>query len=246
MTYRSLFSYYGAKSKLAHLYPSPKHDLVIEPFCGGASYALLHRERQVLINDLDTKTVAIWKYLLRPDALDIWHRTVHLPIVAGSKISEILPVDCDAGLVYLLQAEANQGTQGARGIRDQVTKRGQKFFDRLLRKMEFYLPQIQHWRLSNVSYEMLSNQPATWFIDPPYSNVAGSRYRCTLADFDALHTWAKSRLGQTITCENEGATWDDFVPLRRRLGFVSSYQKSDAMEVYCERNSNGMAQAPTL
>jgi hypothetical protein len=239
MTYRSLFSYYGAKSKLAHLYPKPKHDAIIEPFAGGASYSLLYRERQVLINDLDDKTIAIWKYLLRPNALDIFYQNVHLPIVAGSKISEIIASDCDRGLVYLLQAEANQGTQGARGVHDQVTKRGEKFFDRLLRKMEFFLPQIQHWKLSQTSYENIPNQRATWFIDPPYSNVAGSRYRCTLtpSDFPLLQEWVKSRIGQTITCENDGANWDDFQPLRSRLGFKSSYQKSDAMEVFCEKSN---------
>jgi hypothetical protein len=239
MAYRSLFSYYGGKSKLVHLYPKPKHDLIIEPFAGGASYALFYRDRHVLINDLDDKTVAIWRYLLRPDVLDIWEKNVHLPILAGSKISEIVSADCDRGLVYLLQAEANQGTQGARGVHDQVTKRGQKFFDRLLRKMEFFLPQIRHWNLSQTSYENIPNQKATWFVDPPYSNIAGSRYRCNLAasDFDRLHNWVKSREGQTITCENDGAAWDDFQPLRSRLGFKSSYQKSDALEVFCERNS---------
>ena len=239
MRYRSLFSYYGAKSKLAHLYPKPKHDFIIEPFAGGASYALLYRDRQVLINDLDDKTIAIWKYLLRPDALDIWSKNVHLPMTAASKISEVVSADCDRGLIYLLQAEANQGTQGARGVHDQVTKRGEKFFERLLRKMEFFLPQISHWQISHASYETIPNQKATWFVDPPYSNIAGSHYRCNLntSDFISLQKWVKSRIGQTITCENAGAAWDDFKPLRTRLGFKSSYQKSNAMEVFCERNT---------
>jgi site-specific DNA-adenine methylase len=239
MAYKSLFSYYGGKSKLAHLYPKPKHDLIIEPFCGGASYALLYRDREVLINDLDDKTFAIWKYLLRNDALDIWYQNVHLPIIAGIKISEIISSTCDKGLIYLLQAESNQGTQGARGVRDQVTKRGSKFFDRLIKKMEFFLPQIKHWQLTHTSYENIPNQKATWFVDPPYSNLAGSSYRCALDKFDFayLHEWVRHIQGQVITCENDGATWDDFVPLRTRLGFKSDYQKSNAMEMFCERNS---------
>jgi hypothetical protein len=237
MAFKSLFSYYGGKSKLAHLYPKPLYDTVIEPFCGAASYALQYRERQVLINDLDDKTAAVWRYLLRPDAIDIWHKNVNLPIVAGSRISQIMPPDCDPGLIYLLQAEANQGTQGARGTHDQVTKRGEKFFVRLEKKLEFFLPQISHWRFTQGDYQAIPNQRATWFVDPPYSNTAGSEYRCKLKpeDFITLQKWTKTRLGQTITCENAGATWDDFVPLRTRLGFQSSYQKSNAMEVYCER-----------
>jgi hypothetical protein len=239
MAWKSLFSYYGGKSKLAHLYPQPKHGLIIEPFCGAASYALLYRDRNVIINDLDAKTVAIWRYLLRPDALDVWDEYVRLPIVAGSKISEIISPDCDPGLIWLLQAEANQGTQGCRGVHDQVTKRGEKFFPRLLKKMQFFMPQIRHWKVTQTDYRDIPNQQATWFIDPPYSNLAGSRYRCVLQpdEFIVLHDWAKSRIGQAIICENEGATWDVFTPLRTRLGFKSSFQKSEAMEVYCERNS---------
>ena len=237
--FRSLFSYYGGKSKLAHLYPPPRHGLIIEPFCGGASYSLLYRDRDVLINDIDPITAAIWRFLLRPDALDVWHRNVHLPIPAGARISEILPPGCDPGLVDLLRAEANQGTQGSRGVHDQVTKRGEKFFERLLRKMEFFLPQIRHWRLTSVDYREIPNQRATWFIDPPYSNAAGNLYRHPLPPegFAFLHGWCKAREGQAIVCENEGAVWDEFVPLRRRLGFKSPYQLSNAMEVYCERNN---------
>jgi hypothetical protein len=238
MAFSSLFSYYGGKSKLAHMYPKPKHDIVIEPFCGAASYALLYRDHQVIINDLDDKTVAIWTYLLRPDALDVWFKNVHLPIVAGSKISQTVPSDCDPGLIYLLHAEANHGTQGARGVYDQVTKHGEKFFARLERKLELFLPQIRHWKLMHGDYGLIPNQTATWFVDPPYSNTAGSLYRHSSIDFVQLGDWVKSRQGQTITCENEGAKWlDSFVPLRTRLGFKSSFQVSNAMEVYCERNS---------
>ena len=29
-----MFSYYGSKSKIVHLYPTPKFDKIIEPFAG--------------------------------------------------------------------------------------------------------------------------------------------------------------------------------------------------------------------
>jgi len=235
--WRSLFSYYGGKSKLVRLYPAPKHDLIIEPFGGGASYALCYRERDIIINDLDDITMSIWRFLLCPEALDVFDATVDMTkLVAGARISETIDPTADPGLIRLLRAEANQGTMGGKSTWDVITKRGQKFFPRLRAKMEFFLPQIRHWKLVQGDYRALENQKATWFIDPPYSNLAGSLYRhsCDGINYDELHVWCKSRQGQAIICENEGATWNTFLPLRTRLGFKSSYQKSEAMEVYCE------------
>jgi len=231
-----LFSYYGGKSKLVRCYPTPKHDLIIEAFAGGASYSLYYRERDIIINDLDDITCSIWRFLLRPEALDIFDVTVDLTkLVAGARISETVDPSADPGLIRLLRAEANQGTMGGKSTWDVITKRGQKFFPRLRAKMGYFLPRIRHWRLVQGDYRALENQKATWFIDPPYANKAGSLYRTAAVDFVELAAWVKSRMGQSIVCENEGATWlDGFKPLRTRLGFKSSYQKSEAMEVCCE------------
>jgi site-specific DNA-adenine methylase len=238
--WKSLFSYYGGKSKLVAYYPSPKHDLVIEPFAGGGSYSLYYRERDVILNDLDDVTCSIWRFLLRPDALDVFDATVDMTkLVAGARISETIDPNADPGLIRLLRAEANQGTMGGKSTWDQITKRGEKFFPRLRAKMDFFLPKIRHWKLIQGDYRVLPNEKATWFVDPPYSNNAGSLYRhgASGIDFAELKTWCGEREGQTIICENEGATWETFKPLRTRLGFKSSYQKSEAMEVYCEKNS---------
>ena len=32
-----MFSYYGSKSKIAHLYPAPQYDRIIEPFAGSGT-----------------------------------------------------------------------------------------------------------------------------------------------------------------------------------------------------------------
>lgn len=36
-------------------------------------------------------------------------------------------------------------------------------------------------------------------------------------DFDALATWCRSRTGQVIVCEQQGATWLPFTPLADAL-----------------------------
>ena len=63
----------------------------------------------------------------------------------------------------------------------------------------------------------------TWFIDPPYQPVGGVRgngydKKCQCSanfiDFPALGEWCKSRMGQVIVCEQEGANWLPFRVLR--------------------------------
>jgi hypothetical protein len=54
------------ESKIAHLYPAPAHNLIIEPFAGAACHSFRHWERQVLLNDLDPVTYSIWRFLTSP------------------------------------------------------------------------------------------------------------------------------------------------------------------------------------
>lgn len=61
------------------------------------------------------------------------------------------------------------------------------------------------------SYETSPDVPATWFVDPPYAG-AGRHYRCAEIDYPRLGGWCRARQGQTIVCENVGATWLPFSP----------------------------------
>ena len=66
-----MFSYYGAKTKLSHLYPVPKHGRIIEPFAGSARYSLLHYGHDITLYDANPVIVDIWKHLLEASANDI-------------------------------------------------------------------------------------------------------------------------------------------------------------------------------
>lgn len=240
--FKSLFGYYGGKSKLAHLYPAPKYDVIIEPFAGGASYSLRYYERNVHLYDADPITADIWRFLLSPTALELCHKYIPKTAAAGDRITDLLipeAADKYPGLLRLMQAEANCGTQGAKGIHNQVTSMAVKGWHRILPKLDYWLPKIRHWRFVELPYSLLANCEATWFIDPPYNNEAGRRYRTQIGydhthlglDYAALGDWCRSRAGQVIVCENAGATWLPFQPLAERRGVMSSYQKSRAMEV---------------
>jgi hypothetical protein len=65
-------------------------------------------------------------------------------------------------------------------------------------------------------YTVLSDLGSTWFIDPPYQELA-EHYDASKKnpiDYDHLARWCMSRKGQTIVCEQDGATWLPF----QRLG----------------------------
>lgn len=229
--FRSLFSFYGGKSRIAHLYPLPAHDIIREPFAGSAGYSLLHHTHQVRLSDCDPAVGAIWRFLLSPTALEVAHRFIPPTAQPGALVTDLLPADAPEGLLRLCQATANVGTQGAKGIHNQVTQFGSREWLRLLPKLDYWLPRISHWQFTQCAYTDVPNEPATWFIDPPYNNLAGTRYRQQVPSFPALATWVLTRHGQRIVCENEGATWLGFTPLTPRQGIQSRYQKSTAMEV---------------
>jgi len=75
---------------------------------------------------------------------------------------------------------------------------------------------IRHWQIIEGDWHDAPNdEPATWFVDPPYNNKAGSYYvhGPDAIDFDLLGRACREvMLGQIIVCENEGADWLPFEP----------------------------------
>lgn len=233
MKVTSPFSYYGGKSKLAHIYPPPSTDIVIEPFAGSAAYAFRYWEREVWINDADPQTFAIWQFLTSHNAGDTIERLVPSSVQAGFRVTDLIPDDAHPGLVGLLQAEANQGTQGTGPGRNVITDRGAAIWTRRLKRklLDVVVPRVKHWAVTNDHYREMPDLVATWFVDPPYANAAGARYRTHDVDFNELADWCQDRVGLVIVCENEGATWLPFQVVSDRRGFKSDHQKSTAREV---------------
>lgn len=233
--YRCAFSYYGGKSRVSHLYPAPRHDVVVEPFAGGAGYSLLHCERQVWLNDLDDRTRSMWEFMVGGQrSADDVETFVPDTVRAGQRVSEFVAPSCPEGLIMIMRADANQGSMGTAGLHDTVTKFGEISWVRLKRRLLHWIPRIGHWRITGLDWSAcVAEGSATYFVDPPYSNPAGSRYRQTLpADaFARLGEWCRTRDGQVIACENAGATWLPFTVLCARRGVRSRYQKSEAQEV---------------
>lgn len=216
--YRRIFSYYGSKSKIAHLYPAPKHDVVIEPFAGSAAYSALHYERQIHINEKDSITASVWKFLLRPDAMDCLEKWFPKKLEKGASVLDLFPANVDQGFINIIRADISMGSFGSAGYCTIITEWGANGVHQIRDRIEYWIPKIKHWKLTSLDYSQIPNQLATWYIDPPYNNAAGSIYRTRGLNYNSLARWCQERNGQVIVCENEGATWLHFRFITKRTG----------------------------
>lgn len=205
-----MFSYYGSKSKVVDLYPSPKFGKIIEPFAGSARYALKYFDRDVLLVDKYDVIVKVWRYLQQASPADI----MGLP---EPKYKESI--------------EQFNLSEGERLLMSFLVARGvavpckvvQQFSDIPAAKKQIanQLYKIKHWTITQGDYKDIENENATWFIDPPYQN-GGHKYRVHKMDFQALGEWCKARNGQVIVCENTLADWMPFYSMSEMTGAFSN------------------------
>jgi site-specific DNA-adenine methylase len=211
-----MFSYYGSKTNLIPLYPKPKFDRIIEPFAGAAKYSLTYFEKDVLLVDKYPIIIDVWKWLQQCSEQDILKLPRRIP---NNVHFDDLNFDCPEQRYFY---GFICGCGDARP-RNKTTKR--KTIDRPnhinfnLQRVAKELFKIRHWKFKLADYESISNQQATWFIDPPYQ-YGGSAYVMSNKniDFDSLSQWCKDRQGQIIVCENTKATWMDFNAIAKQRG----------------------------
>ena len=212
------FSYYGAKSKLAELYPPPKYGKIIEPFAGAANYSLRWFDRDITIVDKYELLIDIWKYLQQASEKDI----LSLPLIPRNE-----NIDNYTSLSEpeknLIKFNSNHGCatpSNHSGLFQNWTEKKKK-------QIAGNLFKIRHWKILLDSYENLENIECTWFVDPPYK-YGGEYYKYSSKEirYYKLAEWCKERLGQIIVCENSKATWLPFVPLKPIHG-----QKHKTVEV---------------
>jgi len=208
---RAVLNYFGSKVSTAHKYPAPKHDLIVEPFAGGAGYSLCHWEHDVMLVDLNPPVVRAWQYVIRATPEEI----LALPLIEpGQRVDEL---DCceDARLLIswsvnmAVSHPCNMLTNGWKGnskpehyAAGWATVWGKKRRQRVAEVSAH----IKHWRFQLGSYVGCPDLEATWYIDPPYVD-AGSNYPCGSSGIDYAHLaqWCRERRGQIMVCENEGA-----------------------------------------
>ena len=204
---KPFFSYYGSKWRIAPKYPRPKWSTLIEPFAGAASYSLLYPDHDVFLTDVDPILAGLWTYLIK---------------VSEKEIRSLpdLPVGVDVGTLdvcqearWLIGFWLNKGAASPCRTMSKWGAQWPKQFwgPRIRERVASQIQYIRHWRVGQCEYSEIPNARATWFVDPPYQ-VAGKHYKHSRVDFPHLADWCRSRNGQAIVCENQGAEWLPFVP----------------------------------
>ena len=207
-----MWSYYGSKTKLVDLYPPPKTDKIIEPFCGSAKYSLKYWNKQVLLMDKYSVVVELWKWLQKQSRNEI------LDLPNMEKGDDLRLLDLPKEAKYLIGFCINRGSVAPKNIASGFNNWNE---DKI--RIADNVFKIKHWEIVQGSYEDLPNENATWFIDPPYE-FGGEHYKESTAniDFGKLGDWCKSRNGQVIVCENTKAQWLDFKPMKDFFGAYST------------------------
>jgi len=203
--------YYGGKYRAAPRYPKPLHPTIIEPFAGAAGYSLRYPERNVVLVEKYPIIAEIWRYLIAVRPSEV------LRIPEVEHVDE-LPSWVPEGARYLVgfcmnaacTAPCRKLSVGAKRLRAM----GRHFEGWCAARRERTASQvdaIKHWQILEGDYTIAPDIEATWFIDPPYQ-VAGKYYIHADVDYPALAAWCRTRHGQTMVCENAGATWLPFQP----------------------------------
>ncbi len=208
---RPFFPYYGSKWRAVPRYPPPlSGHAIVEPFAGSAGYATRHNAAMVLLVDRDPVIVGIWRYLLRVTATEV-RRLPDVP-VGGTLEGWRGPQEAR----WLIGFWLNRGSATPKVRRSLFSSDtgGSQFVwgpdarERIARQLDA----IRHWHVVEGDYSDPPDAPATWFVDPPYTEK-GRHYRCRDIDYPTLGAWCRTRRGRVIVCEAAGAAWLPFVPL---------------------------------
>ena len=210
---RPFFSYYGAKWRIAPLYPPPRHRQLVEPFAGSAAYATTWHGCDVTLVDADEIVCGVWDYLIHVSAEEVRS----LPIIGPGE--SVADVRAPQEARWLMGFWLNAGTTHPRLTPSAWTRNDESgragwspaTRERIARQVDG----IRHWRVIHGSYESAPDVDATWFVDPPYQGPPGRRYRHHDIDYDRLADWCRGRRGQVIACEAAGADWLPFRPMAR-------------------------------
>lgn len=208
---RPFFSFYGGKWRDSpRLYPSPTHDLIVEPFAGSAGYSLRHYSNDVLLCEADPVVAEVWRFIIAATSKEI----LRLPDLPDDGTVDDLPIPQEAK--WLIGFWLNRGAPRPRKSPSRWMRSGIRpgcFWGPSVRKrIASQLKYIRHWRIINAPYNALDvEEPATWFVDPPYQHSGHHyAYGSEQIDYRQLSDWCQSRAGQVIVCEKEGADWLPF------------------------------------
>lgn len=218
-----MWGYYGSKSKIVDKYPPPLHSKIIEPFAGTAQYSLLYWDRDVHLIDKYDVIVNLWKWLQKFSKNDI----LSIRRLKFGENTDNFKWDCQEQkdlIGFIITGSPSMPKKTASKWKTIIRPNTQEY---KLNYIADNLEKIRHWKITLGDYNFVDNEDATWFIDPPYV-VCGKYYKfgSKLIDYGYLAEWCKSRKGQVIVCEADGANWLPFTPLTQSRGNCKNHKES--------------------
>lgn len=211
-----LFSFFGAKWRMAPRYPKPG-DKIVELFAGSACYASRYPDRDVLLVERDPLIAKLWRWLIEAEPDEIRA----LPNVDNNTRFPDLPIRDEAK--WLMGFWFSQGTAYPRKMptarhRNPATpwNATETMWPLIRERTAQGVAEIKHWQLFEGEwFDAPRVFGATYFIDPPYQS-AGKNYRFHDVDYVALSNFCETihdQGEQVIVCEAEGAKWLPFRPI---------------------------------
>jgi hypothetical protein len=232
---KPFWRYYGGKWRAAPRYPEPRHDTIVEPFAGAAGYSLRYPSRRIVLVDKSPIIAGIWRYLIAATPEEI-RRLPDIP--EGGTVDDM---DAPQEARWLAGFWCNDGAAapckrpskwarhfGVGGIGENPSV-WSGWTVRARDRVASQVAAINHWTIIEGDYADAPEIEGTWFVDPPYSTPAGRYYREQPADFAALGTWCRTRRGQVIVCEQEGADWLAFRPFARLKTTIGTRRSSEVV-----------------
>ena len=213
------FRYFGAKREAARNYPTPRYAKIIEPFAGSAGFSVEHFIRKVDLYDISDYICGVWDFLINATPLDI----LHIPVIGEFEDVSDLKASQEIKwfIGYWLQIGSNckPATKASKwGKQDTRGRLESRWDERNCLRIAQQVQYIKHWTITKKSYREIPDEPATWFVDPPY-HLSGHRYPGGKEiDYDHLASWCRTRTGQVIVCEETGADWLPFQAVKARAG----------------------------
>ena len=212
---RPFFSYYGGKWRETKRYPEPRFKTIVEPFAGSVGYSLHFSHLKVILYERDEIVARVWKYLIEDATAE---QILSIPDIAlDGSVDDLRGYRKEVKWLvgfWLNSATTRPCRSPSKWMRSRI-RPGCFWGKRVRETIAAQLPAIRHWKIRNRSFEQCPiTKMATWFIDPPYQ-IPGKRYYHSSKEIDyrALAKWCRSRRGQVIVCEKEGAKWLNFKPL---------------------------------
>jgi len=198
----------------------------------------MHTER-VILCEIDPIVCAVWQYLVHVKPKEI----LAIPDVdPGGCVDDLHACQEAKWLVgfWLNRATASPRKRPSKWMRDHI-RPGSFWGDRVRQTIARQVEGIRHWKIFNRHLHRMSEASLGDVVRR--SSIRGRRQalsvRVEQIDYGTLALWCKSRPGQVIVCENEGATW---LPFRELADVKTTRAKRRSKEViWVATNGHGRA-----